>query len=81
MAELLGDIIDQAMREVARGYARRNGLVRPDGKIACWKCRTADALLPSLHCPRCLQVHRDANGLVAHTVNVPQTAPTGEATP
>jgi len=39
---------------LARSLARRNNLVCDDGTVVCWDCRRVEALLPSLHCPRCL---------------------------
>ena len=38
----------------AIAQAIRNNLVCDTGEIVCWNCRRAEALLPSLHCPRCL---------------------------
>lgn len=39
---------------MARDLAVRHNLVCDDGTIVCWECRTAEALLPSLHCWPCL---------------------------
>lgn len=38
----------------ARAQAIRNNLVCEDGTCVCWNCKRVEALLPSLHCPRCL---------------------------
>lgn len=37
------------------GQAIRNNLVCDNGQVICWECRQRLALIPSLHCPLCLQ--------------------------
>lgn len=75
--------IGDAMIEVARELAIKHKLIRADGSIACWKCGSVNALMPSLHCARCLQAHRDwMAGGAAHTVNVAQqTVPPAKDVP
>lgn len=43
------------IHETAIGLARKHNLVCNDGTIVCWECQQVEALMPSLHCPRCLQ--------------------------
>lgn len=52
MNSLGNDIGD--VHELARSLARRHNLVCDNGAIVCWECKQHEALLPSLHCPKCL---------------------------
>jgi hypothetical protein len=48
------------MTEGARALAHRHNLVCEDGSVVCWHCRNDVALMPSLHCHRCLCAAREA---------------------
>ena len=57
------DTID--MIALARSLAVRHNLVCNDGCIVCWECRRDRALLPSLHCPRCLTAAWNRAGIIS----------------
>jgi Zn finger protein HypA/HybF involved in hydrogenase expression len=47
----------QQLEQTALSLAIQHKLVDEDGRVWCWHCESADALLPSLHCPKCLGAH------------------------
>ena len=60
---VLGDGIS-----AAHDMARKHRLPR-DGVIWCWNCSDKPALMPSLHCDRCLAAHFKRMGTVGTNVN------------
>lgn len=52
--ETIGGALDAIVEQAARSYAQRWRLVSPDGLIWCANCKVEPALMPSLHCGRCL---------------------------
>lgn len=42
------------INEMALALAKQHNLITADGGIVCWECGEAWALMPSLHCGRCL---------------------------
>lgn len=42
------------IEEMARALAIAHNLVTAEGTMVCWECREQYALLPSLHCGKCL---------------------------
>lgn len=42
------------IEEMARSLAKQHNLITAEGHFVCWECREQYALMPSLHCGRCL---------------------------
>jgi hypothetical protein len=70
---LLGDVTG-----TARAMAKKHKLCR-DGVIWCWNCSEKAALMPSLHCGKCLNDHFKRKGAVGTNVNSAQTPADVEA--
>lgn len=62
--ERIGDGIDAIVEQAARSYAQRWRLVSPDGLVWCAHCKVEPALMPSLHCGRCLGAAYSRLGIV-----------------
>ncbi len=50
----LGSDTNAVLVAMARNLAQRHNLIDRDGIVWCWNCKQQKALLPSLHCARCL---------------------------
>jgi hypothetical protein len=65
--------LDLEIERMAHNLAKKHELVR-DGVIWCWSCSTLRALMPSLHCHRCLaEHHRRKGNLAPQCINREQT--------
>lgn len=58
LPELLAGQSDTAM-----ALAHKHRLVAEDGQLYCWACNRLGGLLPSLHCAKCLEEHREREAL------------------
>ena len=76
MTTELASILD--LTRDAHSQARKNKL-EADGTIWCWNCSKVRALMPSLHCHRCLAAARRLKGHVGLCVNREQTPADVEA--
>lgn len=56
----LAELANERLIEMAKTLAVKHNLVCENGQIVCWECRDREALIPSLHCPGCLQMKRSA---------------------
>lgn len=72
MTTPIGKGLVEVLTSMAHDLAKKHDLVSDRGRIICWRCRDEEALLPSLHCPRCLQAARSRRGQRPQIVNVRQ---------
>lgn len=68
------DEMAQAVEATAFSLAKRWCKVEPDGTLLCCRCDTLPALIPSLHCGKCLGAHYIKHHIVLpHCMNRAQT--------